>query len=189
MCGLDVVFRKMLRMIVRPPSFVEWNAPWHDILHHWNGKVVALAQQHGLNAWSERNNVSNITGSLRCMLRICLRTGGSSECCFGIRLVHGGALGMIGQASSWHTRDFINWAIGKALRRIRRCGCSWVLILSNFVPFADVLVSHCLRPKEGHAGAKSQSKLYVRTVLRNSRGLSKIFGFAVASALATDLCL
>ena len=45
---LDVVFRKMLRMIVGPPSFVEWNAPWHDILHHWNGKAIALAQ-HGLN--------------------------------------------------------------------------------------------------------------------------------------------
>ena len=51
---LDVVFRKMLRMIVGPPSFVEWNAPWHEILHHWNGKAVALAQQHGLNPWSEQ---------------------------------------------------------------------------------------------------------------------------------------
>jgi len=51
---LDVVFRKMLRMIVGPPSIVQWNAPWHDILHHWNGKPVALAQQHGLNAWSEQ---------------------------------------------------------------------------------------------------------------------------------------
>ena len=37
-----------------PLSFVEWNAPCHDILHHWNGKAVALAQQHGLNAWSEQ---------------------------------------------------------------------------------------------------------------------------------------
>ena len=34
--------------------FVEWNAPWHDILHHWNGKAVALAQQHGLKTWSEQ---------------------------------------------------------------------------------------------------------------------------------------
>ena len=51
---LDVVFRKMLRMIVGPPSFVEWKAPWHEILHHWNGKAVALAQQHGLNPWSEQ---------------------------------------------------------------------------------------------------------------------------------------
>ena len=51
---LDVVFRKMLRMIVGPPHFVEWNAPWHDILHHWNGKAVALAQQHGLKTWSEQ---------------------------------------------------------------------------------------------------------------------------------------
>ena len=51
---LDVVFRKMLRMIVGPPSFVDWNAPWLEILHHWNGKAVALAQQHGVNPWSEQ---------------------------------------------------------------------------------------------------------------------------------------
>ena len=51
---LDVVFRKMLRMIVGPPNFVEWNAPWHDILHHWNGKALAFAQQHGLNTWSKQ---------------------------------------------------------------------------------------------------------------------------------------
>ena len=51
---LDVVYRKMLRMIVGPPNFVEWNAPWHDILHHWNGKAAALAQQQGLNGWSEQ---------------------------------------------------------------------------------------------------------------------------------------
>ena len=51
---LDVVFRKMLRMIVGAPRFVEWNAPWHEILHHWNGKAVVLAQQHGLNPWSEQ---------------------------------------------------------------------------------------------------------------------------------------
>ena len=54
LCKLDVVYRKMLRMIVGPPHFVEWNAPWHDILHHWNGNSVALAQQHGLNTWSEQ---------------------------------------------------------------------------------------------------------------------------------------
>ena len=49
---LDVVFRKMPRMIIRLPNFVEWNAPWHEMLHHWNGKAVALAQQHGLKTWS-----------------------------------------------------------------------------------------------------------------------------------------
>ena len=41
---LDVVYRKMLRMTVGPPNFVEWNGPWHDILHHWNEKALALAQ-------------------------------------------------------------------------------------------------------------------------------------------------
>ena len=51
---LDVAFRKMLRMIVGPSNFVEWNVLWRDILHHWNGKAVALAQQHGLKIWSEK---------------------------------------------------------------------------------------------------------------------------------------
>ena len=41
-------------MIVGPPNFVEWNAPWHDILHLWNSKEVALAQQHGLKIWSKQ---------------------------------------------------------------------------------------------------------------------------------------
>ena len=45
---LDVVYR------IGPLNFVEWKAPWHDILHHWNGKAVALAQQHGLNTWFEQ---------------------------------------------------------------------------------------------------------------------------------------
>ena len=54
LCKLHFVYGQMLRMIVGPPNFVEWNAPWHDILHHWNGKAVALAQQHGLNTWSEQ---------------------------------------------------------------------------------------------------------------------------------------
>ena len=73
---------------------------------------------------SQPLNISNQIDS-------CLRTGGSSECCFGIRLVHehGGANCMIGQASLWHTRDINDWASGIALRKSRRCGCSWVMIL------------------------------------------------------------
>ena len=53
---------------------------------------------------------------LRCMWRICLRTGGSSECCFGIGLVHENenVHGMIGQANWWHTRGFRNQATRKS---------------------------------------------------------------------------
>ena len=51
---LDVVFRKLLRMIVGPPNFVEWNTPWKAIAHHWNGKAVPRAQQHGLKTWSQQ---------------------------------------------------------------------------------------------------------------------------------------
>ena len=38
----------------RAAKFRGMEAPWHDILHHWNGRAVALAQQHGLNTWFEQ---------------------------------------------------------------------------------------------------------------------------------------
>ncbi len=85
------------------------------------------------------------------MLPICLRTGGSNECCFGIQMVHvnGGAHGMIGQANWWHTRASNNWVIGKCSHRIGRCGCSWVMILYSFVPLDDGLGLTLPAPQRG----------------------------------------
>ena len=65
----------------------------------WNGThlgmifcIIGMERQphsHSNKDWTVGlNNASNIAGNLRCVLRICPRTGGSSECCFGIRLVH-----------------------------------------------------------------------------------------------------
>ena len=87
----------------------------------------------GGNSTHGPKNATNITSNLRCMLRICRRTGGSSRCYFGIRMVHEhrGTHRMIGQANSWHTRDLINSASGIALRTIRRCGCGWMMILQT----------------------------------------------------------
>ena len=36
---LDVHFRKLCRSIVGPPSDVDWNAAWHEILHLWNERT------------------------------------------------------------------------------------------------------------------------------------------------------
>ena len=108
----------------------------------WNGRLLGMTfciigmegrwHSHSNMDWTlGLSNASNITGDLRCMLRICPRTGGSSEYYFGIRLVHElrGTHAMIGLASLWHPRDFNSGASGITLPRIRRCGCSWVMIL------------------------------------------------------------
>lgn len=62
--------------------FFEWNTPWHDILHHWNGKAVALAQQHALKLWSEQ--------SLQHHWKFAMHV---THCTHG----------MIGQVKWWHT--------------------------------------------------------------------------------------
>ena len=108
----------------------------------WNGRhlgmifcIIGLERQWHSRSYMDwtlgLNNASNITRNWRCMLRICPRTGVSSECCIGIRLLHelGGTHAMIGLASVWHTRDFNSGASGMTLPRIRRCGCTSVMIL------------------------------------------------------------
>ena len=49
---MDIVFRRSLRSIVRPPGDVDWTLPWHEILHHWNERVKSLTDRHGLKTWS-----------------------------------------------------------------------------------------------------------------------------------------
>ena len=39
LCRMDVVFRKLLRMVVGVPGNLDWSRPWHEILHEWNCKV------------------------------------------------------------------------------------------------------------------------------------------------------
>ena len=50
LCKMDIVFRRLLRSIVGPPGDVDWTLPWHEILHHWNERVV-LAQGFGSRFW------------------------------------------------------------------------------------------------------------------------------------------
>ena len=37
---LDVAFRKHLRQLVGPPANIQWDAPWHEILHEWNARAM-----------------------------------------------------------------------------------------------------------------------------------------------------
>ena len=41
---LDIKFRKPVRTIVGPLGSFNWSAPWHDILHEWNARVLECAE-------------------------------------------------------------------------------------------------------------------------------------------------
>ena len=49
---LDVLFRKLCRSIVTPPSDTDWSLEWHEILHPWNDRARTFAQTAGLQPWS-----------------------------------------------------------------------------------------------------------------------------------------
>ena len=146
------------------PNFGEWNAPWHDILHHWNGKAVALAQQHGLKTWSEQclkqhwklaMHVANFPPN-RWVKRVLLwnptgqRKRGYPR--------HDWTSKLTGDIHVISTIGY-NWQMLAQDRPL------WMQLSDDFVkasPLVDVLVSHCLRPKGaafGHAGAKPKSSL------------------------------
>ena len=49
---LDVLFLKLCRSIVTPPSDTDWSLEWHEILHRWNDRARTFAQTAGLQPWS-----------------------------------------------------------------------------------------------------------------------------------------
>ena len=51
---MDVVFRKLLRMVVGAPGNLDWSRPWHEILHERNMKVQTRVREHQMKLWSHR---------------------------------------------------------------------------------------------------------------------------------------
>ena len=49
---LDVHFRKLCRSIVGPPSEVDWNAAWKEILYLWNERSGNFVANARVNTWS-----------------------------------------------------------------------------------------------------------------------------------------
>ena len=49
---LDVLFRKLCRSIVTPPSDTDWSLERHEILHRWNDRARTFTQTAGLQPWS-----------------------------------------------------------------------------------------------------------------------------------------
>ena len=49
---LDVHCRKLLRRVVGPPADINWNQPWHTILHAWHRRIDQQLEYHGFKMWS-----------------------------------------------------------------------------------------------------------------------------------------
>ena len=45
---LNIKFRKLGRAIVGAPGDLDWSAPWHDIRHEWNARVLNRTEQAGV---------------------------------------------------------------------------------------------------------------------------------------------
>ena len=51
---LDAHCRKLLRRMVGPPPGINWNGPWHDILHEWHVRIEQQLECNGFKMWSHR---------------------------------------------------------------------------------------------------------------------------------------
>ena len=50
----DVEWRRLLRTLLGPPPGLDWNMPWHQILHSWNRRVLDFSSEtFQLQSWSE----------------------------------------------------------------------------------------------------------------------------------------
>ena len=41
--------------MVGPPPGINWNGPWHDILHEWHIRIEQQLESNGFKLWSHRN--------------------------------------------------------------------------------------------------------------------------------------
>ena len=51
---LDAHCRKLLRLMVGRPPDINWNGPWHDILHEWDIRIAQQLECNGFKKWSHR---------------------------------------------------------------------------------------------------------------------------------------
>ena len=155
-----------------------------------------------LQTWSEHSfqDLASVThghGTVRekgldtCyMLPICIRTGGSNECCFGIRLVHGNGCtpGMTRQAHQCHTRGY--WQMlaqyppllvelnGVFVTFCSTCGCLTLLApqreLPSDMPQAKSKSTKCLDAVDATTLTPLLQQSHVR--VRKCRSCSHAFG-------------
>jgi len=51
---LDAHCRKLLRRMVGPPPDINWNGPWHEVLHDWRIRIEQQLECNGFKIWSRR---------------------------------------------------------------------------------------------------------------------------------------
>ena len=49
----DVEWRRLLRTLLGPPPGLDWNMPWHQILHSWNRRDLDFSERFHLQSWFE----------------------------------------------------------------------------------------------------------------------------------------
>ena len=50
--NMAVHFRKLSRIVVGPPAGIDWNSPWHEILHQWHERLDAFLSKFNVPTWS-----------------------------------------------------------------------------------------------------------------------------------------
>ena len=50
----DIEFRRLARQIVGPPPGIDWNLPWHEVLHVWHERVSFFVEQAEIPNWSQQ---------------------------------------------------------------------------------------------------------------------------------------
>ena len=79
---LDVHCRKLLRRVVGPPADIDWNQPWHTILHAWHRRIDQQLEYHGFKMGSHfpfchitsqllRMTMLRLKGCTNCWIRCC----------------------------------------------------------------------------------------------------------------------
>ena len=65
---LDMHCQKLCRRDVGPPADLDWNQPWHTILHAWHTGIHQQSDYHGFTIWSAKVFVRVLeTCNLRCL--------------------------------------------------------------------------------------------------------------------------
>ena len=47
-----VLFRRLARQVVGPPGGLDWNVPWHEILHLWHERLHEFVVHGKMMFWS-----------------------------------------------------------------------------------------------------------------------------------------
>ena len=50
----DVHCGKLLRLVVGPPARIDWNQPWHTLLHEWHKCIDQQLKYLGFKIWSAK---------------------------------------------------------------------------------------------------------------------------------------